>query len=204
MLASWLAGKVLITDHPILWRNSLEHVISRLIISCFTGSRVGGLGLTSSSSSKALSGGFYHMSHRNSHAALYSSILDSWGLFPGLKQQHGSWIKWTEMQKCHLVGSLAGFSWPLGIFTVTACVLETIHIWQELTLSPSGPGRPKSPGMPMKPCRRGKERREDNRKKEGRGGNMGCEYLDTVKAAGGTATPLGSRAGFQGPTVQHG
>lgn len=85
MLASWLPGKVLITDHPILWRNPLEHVISRLIISCFTGSRVGRLGLMSSSSSKALSRGFYHMSHQDSHAALYSSILDSWGLFPVLK-----------------------------------------------------------------------------------------------------------------------
>lgn len=186
MLASCLAGKVLITHHPILWRNSLEHVISRLIISCFTGSRVGGLGLMSSSSSKALSGGFYHMSHRNSHSALYSSILDSWGLFPGLKQQHDSWIKWKEMQECHLVRSLAGFSWPLGIFafTITACVLETIHIWQELTLSPSGPGRPKSPGMPMKPCRRGKERREDNRKKRGERRKYGTWVFGRCKSSG--------------------
>lgn len=28
---------------------------------------------------------------------------------------------------------------------------------------------------------------------------MGCEYLDAVKAAGRTATPVSSRAGFQGP-----
>lgn len=34
--------------------------------------------------------------------------------------------------------------------------------------------------------------------------NMGCEYLNGVKAAGGGETPIGSRAGIQGPTVQHG
>ena len=36
----------------------------------------------SSLSSKALRWGFYHMSHQHSQAALYSSISDSWGLFP--------------------------------------------------------------------------------------------------------------------------
>lgn len=62
------------------------------------------------------------------------------------------------------------------------------------------PGKTKKPWDSNETLQRKGEKATEN--KEEKGGNMGCEYLDAVKAAAGTANPLGSR--IQGPTVQHG
>lgn len=49
--------------------------------------------------------------------------------------------------------------------------------------------------------RRGEERTTRER---GERRNTGCEYLEAINAAGGTATPNGSRSGCQGRAAQHG
>lgn len=172
----------------------------------------------SSGSSKAPSGcrDFYHMSHQELPRSLIQQHFKQ--LWP-VSRLITTTREPSEMPgECHSIGSLAGFSWSLGLlfclslfsffFFYNQCLCwRTRHKRRELTLSPSGPGRPKSPGIPMKPCRRGKKSREDGGREEERGGNTGCECLDVEGAAGGTTTPLGSRTGFRGArgsTVQHG